>query len=378
MPHPYLVFCPYLPLPLNDRPIVLADWELAPLEFFKDRWADPRFKSRATTFLRKFDTRSFDGAMENPALLCRKGMELDGQRPSRKELRALELSLAFGFLDGNPRDNRRDSAWHTVTTDNADLHTWPIDLKHGRVTLNKGCLVREWRHGYTIDDPSLVVTPPIDLHMPNAAPSPDPLVLSGIYETVLCSLRSPGVERDADAIRIAVDWFSKAWRNTETVHYPERLVFLKTAFEAVTGESKSIETAKKILSLFHELPDPIDDDSEILVWTPEEKPIRRTWAHESKCFDKKLTDFETWFMAFNDVRNAIIHEGNVSDLTYPNSNCAKPVTSRPIYHDDFFYTAERLLRGVIRVLLWKRGYEDAWRSHNIRDLRKCIEDAWGT
>ena len=35
----------------------------------------------------------------NPALLCRKGKQLDGKQPSDEEMRALALSLAFSKLD---------------------------------------------------------------------------------------------------------------------------------------------------------------------------------------------------------------------------------------------------------------------------------------
>ena len=379
MSNPCLVFCPYLPISHDASPIEFADWELAPLRFFDDRWADPKFEEMAKLFLKKFETRAFEGAEENPALLCRKGKQLDGKRPSRNELRALELSLSFGFLESNPRDNPDGSAWHTVTTENLDLHPWPIDLEHGRVVLNKGRLVREWRHGYTIDNSRLIIAPPIDLHMPNLAPSPDPLVLTGVYDTVLCSLRSPGTDPEADAIRIAVDWFAKAWRNTETVDVPERIVFLKTAFEAVTRESNSYGSAKKLRRLFESLPNARAQDSETLLWSPEERPIYDLNRKDKNGnpYLSKITELQAWFLAFCDARNAIVHEGMITDLKYPVSNSSRPVTSRTIYHGNFFNTAERLLRGVIRVLLWKRGYEDVWRCQNIRHLRGCVGDALG-
>ena len=104
MTHPYLLFCPYLFLPnFLDSPIGFADWELGPLRFFEDRWADPRFKAQAKAFLHKFV--GIDNVpIDNPALLCRKGKQLDGQQPSPEEVRALELSLAFAFIDRNPRN----------------------------------------------------------------------------------------------------------------------------------------------------------------------------------------------------------------------------------------------------------------------------------
>ena len=101
MPHPCLLFCPYLPLSL-DEPVAFADWELGPLESFKNRWADPRFKEQATAFLSKF-VKPDNEPINKPALLCKVGKQLDGQKPPDEEVRALELSLIFASVDRNPR-----------------------------------------------------------------------------------------------------------------------------------------------------------------------------------------------------------------------------------------------------------------------------------
>ena len=189
MPHPYLLFCPYLPLSV-DKPIAFADWELGPLEYFENRWADHRFKDQATTLLSKFVVGPNNERVRNPALLCRKGNQLDGQPSSVHELRALELSLAFAFIDRNPRSvlENRHEGWWTVTTENAELYAWPIDLEQGRITLSSGYLVQINVAGYKISDPQLVLNPPPDLHAPMASRYPDPLVLTAIYETVHDSL----------------------------------------------------------------------------------------------------------------------------------------------------------------------------------------------
>ena len=206
MPHPHLLFCPYLPLPLTDKPVEFADWELGPLQSFRDRWADPLFKDRATIFLSKFVDKE-DNPISNPALLCRKGKQLDGRQPSREEVRALELSLAFAFIDRNPRflPENCHEAWGRVTADNAELYLWPIDLEQGRVTTNTGYIVLMRTGGYRISDAQLVLRPPLDLHIPPITLSPDPLVLTGIYETALGSLRSPGQNSAADRVRIALE-----------------------------------------------------------------------------------------------------------------------------------------------------------------------------
>ena len=363
MPHPYLLFCPYLALSL-DEPIAFADWELGPLQSFNNRWADPRFKEQATAFLSKFVGPS-NKSIDNPALLCRKGKLLDGLRPPSDELTALELSLVFALVDRNPsaRPENSHQGWGIVTADNAELYAWPIDLEQGHITLTAGELVTVNIGGYKISDPELVLRPPLDLHMPLVS-SPDSLVLTGVYETVLSSLRSPGKNSTAGRVRVAVVWFAKAWLNTKAIQWPERLVYLKTAFEALTGTSNTWKSARKLRDIFEALPHTTKEDSEILVWSPEEEPVR-TWVDKKGKAHPHITDLEHWFMAFGKARNIIIHEGKLPDLTYSGPNCA--------YNGPFFFTGEFLLRGVIKVLLSELGYDNAWRSELWRDLDAAWE-----
>ena len=362
MPNPHLLFCPYLPLgqisgPI-DKPIAFADWEIGPLRLFEDRWADPLLKSRAMTILNKYT-----GA-DNPSILCKKGEQLDGQGPCESELWALELALVFGFLESNPRKESDDEevGGAIVTTDNAELHLWSINLQQGFVSLDHGYLAKTRTHG-KVENPRLVIRPPLDLPTVTYPRIPDSLVLTGIYKTVLASLLSPNVKSEAHRVRVAVDWLAKAWRNTSTVHCPERLVFLKTAFEAVTGESGSRKSASKLRRIFESLPDAAECDpdflADFLVWSPKEKPIY-TWVNRHDKTYNQLTDLEVWFMAFSDVRNTIIHEGTIPpDLAYSGSP-SDTNNIRKIYYGDFFSTATHLLCSAIKVLLSKRGYRNAW------------------
>lgn len=368
MPHPYLLFCPYLPIS-PDEVIAFADWELGSLEYFNDRWADCRFKDQATAFLKKFVGPN-EKPIDNPALLCKAGEQLDGQKPSDNELIALRLSLVFAYVDINPRAQAETQEGSgIVTADNAELHAWPIDLEQGRVTLTSGELVEVNVGGYKIGDPGLVLRPPLDLHMPLFPRSPDPLVLAGIYKTVLHSLRSPretsaGSQVDpADRIRVAVEWFEKAWLNTRAIQWPERLVYLKTAFEALTGTHTNWKSARRLREIFEALPNTAERDSEVLVWSPAEKPVHlRHWSDKRgrpKC--ERITDLEHWFIAFGNARNTIIHKVGLPEFEYSGHNAS--------YNGPFFFTAEYLLRAVIKVLLSNEpGYEHAWRPELWRSV----------
>ena len=158
------------------------------------------------------------------------------------------------------------------------------------------------------------------------------MCLEAVYQIVRQSLRTPGVDVQADRLRPAIGWFEKAWRNTETVQFPERVVFLKTAFKALSGTSKSHRTARFLRKLFEAIPRTAPLDSARLVWSPAERPVHTHTAKNGKTY--QITDLEKWFMAFAEARNEIIHEGKSPSLEYSGSNAA--------YDGHFVFTAEFL------------------------------------
>lgn len=254
--------------------------------------------------------------------------------------------MAFAFLDENPRKTprTRNHAWEVITADNAELFFWPVDVDAGYVTVASGLMVRTMGGGYQISDSELVIKPPLDLHMPLGPQSADAMCLDAVYGIALSSLQQPGTNPAADRLRTAIGWFAKALRNTATVHFPERVVFLKTAFEALTGTSKSHLSARALRLLFEALPGTSPTDSELLVWSLAERPTHlRVYVKNGKQQTEQVTDLEQWFMAFTDARNTIIHQGIVPPLEYSGSNTA--------YDGHFVFTAEYLLRAVVKVSL---------------------------
>lgn len=358
MAHPYLAFCPYLSV---QRVIEFADWQLGPLGSFEDRWADTKFKTQSKAFLAKF----VDNAgkpIQHPTLLCRRGRQIDGQLPAPGEIEALEAAIAFAFLDENPRHTLETErhGWNVLTADNTEPFFWPIDVEAGYVTVTSGLMVRTVSGGFQIGDAQLVIKPPLDLHLPLGSKTADALSLEAVYTTVLSSLQQPGANPTADRIKTAIGWLAKAWRNTATVHFPERVVCLKTGFEAMTGTSDNYQSAKRLRQLFEALSDTSPTDSKLLVWSPDERPVH-TWKKW------QVTGLQHWFMSFSDARNTIIHQGVVPPLTYTNP-------SNPEYEGPLVFTAEFLLRAVMKVSLAQCGYPDLWRSSTWRAVKAAYDE----
>jgi hypothetical protein len=63
-------------------------------------------------------------------------------------------------------------------------------------------------------------------------------------------------------------------------------------------------------------------------------------------------------MSFADARNTIIHQGVVPPLVYNAANAN--------YTGHFVFTAEYLLRAVVKVSFAQFGYPDLWRSPSWR------------
>ena len=366
MPLPYLAFCPYLDMGMNE-PIEFGDWELGPLAAFEERWADLKFKTQAKALLAKF----VDGRgqpIERPSLLCRGQGLIDGTRPSSQEIEALEAAIAFAFLDTNPRRTSSNRQQHVITADNTELFFWPIK-GDGSVTLMTGIMVETQTGGYRISDEHLAIRPPLDMCMPRGTCTANAMCLKAVYQIVRQSLRTPGVDDgQADRLRPAIGWFKKTWRNTETVQFPERVVFLKTAFEALSGTSKSHCTARFLKKLFEAIPRTAAPlDSARLVWSPEERPVHTHTAKNGKPY--QITDLEKWFMAFAEARNEIIHEGKSPSLEYSGSNAA--------YDGHFVFTAEFLLRAAIKVWLSSHGYPNLLPSGSsdlLRTIQRSFEE----
>ncbi len=189
-----------------------------------------------------------------------------------------------------------------------------------------------------------VVPAPEELHMPLGTISLDPDVVDAAFHQFL-----PGIdvadERERRRLRESVGWLSKAWRNTPSVDWWDRIVLLKTGFEALTGESKTHIAAERLRELFERVVGSDPHSGSDLLWSAAETQTR-VFVDRSGT-GRSVTDLEHWFRSFGEARNAIIH----GDVVPSSAEYEEPGSA---YNAPYFHTADRLLRESVKVALSER------------------------
>lgn len=355
-----LVACPYLPL---SSPLAVGPWLFTPLGEFEGPWLDARFEKLTTRLLE----RHVDGQgkpIDRPSLLASAASGADGSFPRETEYVALQQALSFAVLDENPKwePNSGNLGWFTFTSDNAEIRLWEIRRDTDLVVLHSGSMVRLTTMGRGIYDEDFTVPAPLELRIPPTTASPDPEVAAAVYEVGL--LAHTGGDKSVAAARVitAIKWLAKAWCNSPSIDWFDRVVFIRTGFEALLGVSRTPKLRPLVRAAFESLGASADAAFH-LHWSPAEAERRE---HEK--VGGKLTDLEHWFQYFSDTRNAIVHEGAEPDLVYDAEDSA--------YSGPFPQVGQQVLREAIRALLEvKFGYRDIWRDPMYRRVRDAFEDA---
>ncbi len=336
--HPLFVFFPALPL---ARTLDFGEW-LVGHPTYEVAWRPDPFRARAQALRASFSsqTRSF----REGAVLWHRDRGVDGTAPSADALRSIHAATTFAMLNANDHVVKGPNAGHFLaTTENAALYVQPIDEDRGWITHRGGGLLREvlsggWKIG---EQP-----PPLpDACVPLLQPRP---VSKHLARAVFDCLTGPSP--DAARVAIALEWHSAALANSDAVSWQHRFIALKTAFEALTGTSKSHENAARLRQLFasattaHQAHLPWAG----LLWSPRERTdIPYSYQAQGKTVHTQLTEFEHWFMAFAEVRNSVIHEGRLSASAYV-APAQRPLSR---YAGSLFWTAERVLREAIKAIL---------------------------
>jgi len=356
------MFLPYLPL---KEAVTFSGWELGPLQHFDGRWADRRFEDLSRRFVAAFHGRDAR-PIEQATLLARRNAQVDGRLPSEPELTALVTAINFALLDANPRFDDPNGGHFAVTADNTELLVWPIDLASGYVAFRHIGAVSRLDGGYRIAK-GLVIPPPRELVIPLGDVSPDPAILQAVYDMAISQSPRPD-DRLTRRLITTIAWLTQAWRNSESIRPQDRVVLLKTGFEALTGESQNWSCAKRLRSLYESrLAAPIitDDDTREMLWKPSEVE-RFEWTVRNTLH--QVTDLQHWLHRFGDARNEVIHDGTVPSLL---------VAEGTDYDGPLFNVGERLLRETIKVAMGRLGFDNLWRPRLVRVLAHAFKENIG-
>ena len=339
--HQLLAFFPGLPL---SSTLEFDDWAVGSLpEGIK--WRSARFELLARRLLDSLGKHHLRGG----AVLWHRDRGLDGTIPEREVLHNIHAALTFALLDLNDHVERDANAGHYLaTTENAALFVQPIDEDEAHLTHRRGGLLRPvisggWRVG---DDPPPTPDALVPIQHPRS-------VSRHLSREVFNYLQRNTAE--AAQIATSLEWHRSALANSDAVTWQYRFIALKTGLEILTGTDDSVESARRLRSLFHAVTLPYEKllPWSGLLWEPRERTdVLRTWVatkgkNKGKTQHANVTEFEHWFMTLADVRNSIIHKGRLDTLNYD----APPERPLSRYAGPIFWIGERVLREAVKALL---------------------------
>lgn len=351
------MLCPFLPVTTEYR---FGGWWLGPLGRYAGSWPTAQFEASVRTYAGAFR----DGSgrrIERAALLASETAGVDGELLSPRERRALQAAVDLGFLSCNPvyDPDGDNEGWTTVTSDHTEIFFQPIS-PDGHLALGRGLIVEIVSAGHRFDD-GLTLGAPLEVYLPMSVRG-DEDVMRAAYEVFR------GAHDDVDAafarrLLLATDWLSKAWRNTPSIRWEDRIVLLKTGFEALTNTSKTHEEARWLRSLFERvLVDETDDSTDEILWSPgESETMTYTWGGNRI---EHVTPLQHWFHGFGNARNAIIHGDESWAMVYEEDTA---------YRGLVVYVAQRLLVEALKVVFADFGYLDAWEPRIRRMIRRGLE-----
>jgi hypothetical protein len=333
---------PALPL---SRNIALGEWIVGtpPAAI---SWASVRFRELSETLIRSFETDGFKGG----ALLWHRDRGFDGSKPTDEDIAAIRAAVTFAVLDANDRLDLSsvDAKWsagpYLATTENGDLFVQPISDEDGGITHARGGPLKgTFVYGMKIGDKA----PPLaDAVQPMHRPVRATQTLAG---AIFDAVRSGSA--DGQAVATAAEWHRTALANPQAVTMEQRLIALKTGFEALLHEDDSRKCARLLRELFARSTAAYVDRLPWrgLLWSPTERTdLHRTYRGRSgKVKTDTRSEIEDWFMTLAKARNEIIHEGKLTTRKYT------PPPERPLsqYAGHLLWIGERLLREAIKAKL---------------------------
>jgi hypothetical protein len=333
-------------------PVVFGDWWLGPIAQYEGPWLTPDLALATKRFLEGFVDVEGEQIV-NPAVLASTTAGVTGEPLTLAEQQAIELTIGFAAIDQNPfrTPENQHFGWAVATADNADLWMQPL-ASDGFVTLGRGLRNTTRAGGLNIYDDAFRIPPPLELRELATGIAFDEVLVRAAYQV----LATPTAEQERfhDELRVAIRWLLKSWQNSPSISWEDRIVFLKTASEGIAQTHKTVDAVGALLRRYETATgqDPPGFGLGNLLWSPDEARATRIWGNPPRSQD--ITLFEHWYWALADARNAILHNGSASTLTYdyPGSS----------YSGALLETGDRVMRELVKLTLGLCGYPEVWRN----------------
>jgi hypothetical protein len=354
--HSVVIIAPYLTL---DQGYEFDDWWIGPVRAYTGRWQPSGLRRAVEQLLRRFvDVERVP--IVAPTLIANRTDGVGGPMLSPDTIEALRLTVQFGVLAANP--TWPYAGWDglkAVALENVDIWFQPVDLADKFISLHRGTRIRTLGGGYRYNDQSLRIPPPLELASQRTATfDPD------IAEALLGVLTNPPAGNDqALRLRPAIHWWLKAWANNANTSNDDRVLFLKTAIEALTGESAPSKAANVLHEMFQRTP-PANRGE--LLWQDDEPSYPKRPGYDGP---NPQTAFSHFICAFGYQRNRIVHDGAATAHTY--------VQEGSRYEGHFVDVADRIVREAILVALGECGYSGLSRSAGHREVIRRVRAIGG-
>lgn len=352
---PVFLLAPYLPL---RRQHDVGPWSLVPADTEEIQWVQPRLREHVEAFLRHF-VDVHGQVIQHPTLVHRRSLPVGAREPTPEEFSALQRAVTFVALDSSVEYSKETarSTWLVATSDNTEIQGWRASLD-GFYSVVLGAIVRSYVGGLNVNDENARVPPASELHLP------EPLDFDEVLATALydCLMRDDG---DAHVLANVIRWLDKAWRNTTSIDEWDRLVFLRTAFEALVGTNGRFEGARRLRESFEEWGGVlgIEQPGDRLLWTPIERTTRFQWTSNGTEKAEDRSDLQTWYIALSDMRNTIVHD---SARPYPEYQ------GGTAYDGHLLHVAKRVLCDAVKLKVSVLTSTKAWMPARDRMLEEVV------
>jgi hypothetical protein len=224
-------------------------------------------------------------------------------------------------------------------------------------------LVSTLSGGHRLDNVDDVITCPVEVRVPDGAAIGDEEIATVLYQAML-EVNSTDQARAALAARLAVAirWWARAHRNTRSITWEDRIVMLKTAFEALLEESRAWPSARQLREFFERR---VEKTGGELYWSPDEQ---ETFTAKLEGKERPLTPLQHWFVEFTFLRNAIVHKG--THIT----SASESYEQEGPYQGPFFHRADEVFRQAVKVMLTDFGAPNLWHDQLSRTIARALAE----